>query len=359
MANNKKQNNPTRIEGWLALFTVGLIAALLRTIYHLFTDSPLTAPEIETFNKYQAGLGDILETVELFEVIIIVLAIALMSTTLVLILKKRKIAKRLAIITLLFLAVDGLSIYLIVSLIAKLSSLPEIMSTQAGITMVRNILAACIWIPYFMVSKRVKSTLIRTKGDGTDTHAISQEAVEKVRGRPQANQQLALTIAIALVILVITLGFSAFVTGGQFFKWRTKVVQEKKPETFRQENTGNYNINYTQRQICGGGEDYLSCVNSHVTLYNSICVGKSLTDGAESTCASLLDFIHDVQNRSATCGYGCVTQVADDGLWGWPYLELEPETRQVSNNDGASEITRPSLCFVKIGTVAIGECDEK
>src|SRR5699024_9428318 len=27
-------------------------------------------------------------------------------------------------------------------------------------------------------------------------------------------------------------------------------------------------------QICGGGEDYLSCLNQHVTMYNTVCAGS-------------------------------------------------------------------------------------
>ena len=62
--------------------------------------------------------------------------------------------------------------------------------------------------------------------------------------------------------------------------------------------------------------------------------------------------------RYANCGYDCYTIAGDDGRWGWQYLDLVPETRQVSNGDATEEITRTAFCFVKLGAVSIGECEE-
>lgn len=364
----QKRNKLIGLEGWLALFIVGQILALLLTVFRFFADGFLSSSDIAILNEHQSGLGDTLQSLTAFESVAIFVYVGLIITTLVLLFNKRKIAKPFAIATLLFAAVYGLIDYLVASSVFASSGLSgnveiQAMMSKYGSDVGRSIVGAFIWVPYFIVSKRVKATLTRTS-DNSIVHATAQKTAKIKDGERYGNDssprsQRIVKIAMAVIVLFIVLGFAVLVAGGQFFRWHEKVVQESRPATFRQENTGSYDISYTQRWICGGGADYLSCVNSHVTLYNSICVGKSLTATAESTCNDLLKFVNDTKQRSATCGYNCTTQADSSGHWGWQYLDLVPETHQVSNNDGVEEATRPAVCVVKIGWFAIGECSEE
>lgn len=129
-------------------------------------------------------------------------------------------------------------------------------------------------------------------------------------------------------------------------------------ETYHDEvyNTGYYNVVGTDKSICVGGEDYLSCVNSHVTMYNSICADKLLTSSAKLTCDSLDSFINDVKSRYKSCGYGCTTRGGSGEKWGWNYYTSseETETKKVSNND---EVTHIAHCYTNIWGSKWGECE--
>lgn len=151
-----------------------------------------------------------------------------------------------------------------------------------------------------------------------------------------------------LVVLTI-LGFASGYT--------VEIVdQQAHAATFSEVATGEYNLFASGDQICTGGEDYLSCVNSHVAVYNSSCSGRELTLAASSLCVELSAFIDDTKARYDGCGYGCTTVAGADGRWGWAYLDAVPVTVMQPNNDARQRITHDERCVFDLGPIEIGTC---
>ncbi|OYW84096.1 hypothetical protein B7Z17_04635, partial [Candidatus Saccharibacteria bacterium 32-49-10] len=154
------------LKGWLAFFIVGLFLALAVTIYRFFADGFITSSDIDYLNEYQIGLGDSVQTLIGFENLMIIIYVALVIITLVLLFQKRVLAKYFAIASLSFLAIYSIGDYLAATSIYSTTDLldtPEmeaVFSEAAG-DIGRNVLGALIWIPYFIVSKRVKATLTK------------------------------------------------------------------------------------------------------------------------------------------------------------------------------------------------------
>lgn len=166
MSKAERRQKLIGLEGWLALFVVGQVLALLITVFRLFTGGTLSPSDVSALNQYQTGLGDTIQNLTVFENLMIVTYIVLIITTLVMLFKKRKLAKSFAIATLVFAAIYGIVDYAIASSVfdssglSQNSELQSLLSKYAG-DIGRSIIAAFIWVPYFMVSKRVKATLIK------------------------------------------------------------------------------------------------------------------------------------------------------------------------------------------------------
>lgn len=314
------------LEGWLALFIVGQFFGIAITLFQFFYVGFFSSSEISTLNEFQTGLGDSLQLLATFENMAIVTYIAITITTLVLLFRRHYLAKQFAIATLLFGAIYCMLDYYLASTVFSSSDLAQnedIAATlrRASSDAGRAFLAAIIWIPYFLVSKRVARTLRVAPNSKRSKH------------EPEARGKLSLYISVAIlafIIAFISIGIGVIAIGAGL---SSGTLQEPKPKTFRTEYTGSNDISYSDNYICGGNADFYACINMHVSVYNSTCVSQSLSSSAHDTCDRLLEFINQLKSTYSTCGYDCKTVADAEGKWGWQYLQLVPETRQVSDYD--------------------------
>lgn len=195
-----------------------------------------------------------------------------------------------------------------------------------------------------VVDSRLRNEIPRTQTAGRAI-ALQPHSSSEPPPRKRYGWQVAVGVAAILLIVGFASGYSHEV-----------VDQEARPATQSEAPTGRFNVDRTSDQICGGGEDYLSCVNSHVAVYNSSCVGRQLTVFGKATCDSLSSFVDNIKAQYDGCGYGCETRVGDDGTWGWPYLSVTAETELVSNNDAVARITHTETCSFNLGPIKIGSC---
>ncbi len=165
MTKSEKRKKLIGLEGWLALFIVGQFLALLITIFRFFADGSLSSSDIGTLNQYQSGLGDTLRNLTAFESLMVIVYAALIVTTLVMLFRRRKAARSFAIATLIFGAVYGILDYSIASAVFGSSGLSQNVAIQTFMNKYagdvgRSLVGAVLWIPYFIVSRRVKATLV-------------------------------------------------------------------------------------------------------------------------------------------------------------------------------------------------------
>ena len=149
-----------KIGGWLILVAIGLIFAPIRLLVVLFKDllpalsadtwSRLTTPGTEAYHPLWAPLL-------LFEVIGNCLFILSPVIIAVFFFQRKRFVPRLIIVLLLanlvFVTIDYFAADLIPFVAAQedLGSLKEL---------IRALIACAIWVPYFLVSKRVKGTFV-------------------------------------------------------------------------------------------------------------------------------------------------------------------------------------------------------
>lgn len=165
MTKAEKRKNLIGAEGWLALFVVGLFLSTALTAYNFFYGGVgASSSDVQSLNDYQSGLGDSWQVLMAFENIGLLIYIGLLIASIVLILQRKKIAKPVIITALIYSVLYNSLDYAAASSLFGSTDLIKYMqsdlSKSAGY-IARGILAAIIWIPYFLVSKRVKATLTK------------------------------------------------------------------------------------------------------------------------------------------------------------------------------------------------------
>lgn len=150
------------IGGWLILVVIGLVIspiriALLLAENHvpLFSDGTwevLTSPSSESYHALWAPLI-------VFEVVGNLLLILLTLATLCFLFMKSKHTPMIAIIWLVAGAVFVFADYVFAQQIPLIATQPT--DPDAVSELVRAVVGTAIWVPYFLVSKRVKATFTR------------------------------------------------------------------------------------------------------------------------------------------------------------------------------------------------------
>ncbi|HKZ21923.1 MAG TPA: DUF2569 domain-containing protein [candidate division Zixibacteria bacterium] len=155
------QPSSDKIGGWLILVAIGLIFTSLRILLLTFKDiipvfapqtwSVLTTPTSAVYHPLWAPLliGELVGNL-----FFVCLGIVLV----VLFFQKRRIFPKLAILYLLANLVFVVGDTLVAGLIPVVAQQDNTSSVKE---IVRSVVGAGIWVPYFIMSKRVKSTFVR------------------------------------------------------------------------------------------------------------------------------------------------------------------------------------------------------
>lgn len=146
---SEKDKKLVGISGWLALFMVGLFIGLGFSAYYGLLD--LGALGTDSLRSFTG--------VFLTELICNALLFVLALLSIIYIIKHKRIGKSLAIAYMVTAIVVGLVDYGLVSSIASQLENSEAILSDTGGQAGRAVFYGCIWIPYFLVSKRVKLTL--------------------------------------------------------------------------------------------------------------------------------------------------------------------------------------------------------
>jgi Protein of unknown function (DUF2569) len=153
-------NEPKGLGGWLTLVIIGLVVSPLRTAYFLvtgvapiFTEGAWSALTTPGSPAYHALWGPLIALELMGNLGLIALAIA----ALILLLRRSRHAPKVAILWLSWAVLFVVTDYFLGHLIPAVAAQPDPESTT---DLVRTIVGATIWIPYFLVSKRVKNTFV-------------------------------------------------------------------------------------------------------------------------------------------------------------------------------------------------------
>lgn len=163
MTKQERRKKLIGLEGWLALFIVGTSIGILLGVVNLLSYGP-------TFNELSSASTEAIDYVNAitpalwFEILTNILSIGLAVWLIVLLAQYRRLAKKVAIIYLVSNAVFIVIDYAwVLSVLEAFNIMQYVQAELNGVArdMGRAIIGAFIWVPYFLVSKRVKATLTK------------------------------------------------------------------------------------------------------------------------------------------------------------------------------------------------------
>ena len=162
MAAVKQEQNLDGIRGWLILFLITLLVSpiriclfLYRNFVPLFSDGSferLTTPTSDVYHPLWMPLLT-------FEIVCNCLIIVFGLFVLFYLIRKSKKTPKLAIAWLILGFIFVVGDYFFADMIPLIAAQPEDPETIKEVA--RSTIGAVIWVPYFLVSKRVKATFTR------------------------------------------------------------------------------------------------------------------------------------------------------------------------------------------------------
>lgn len=161
LSKDEKRKKLIGLEGWLALYVVGLVITALVAIYSLITYSEIF-DDLEIIRNNSYEMYQSFTPVLGFEILYQIIMVLLITVLVIQLARHKKAAKPLAITYMSLLLLCTIVDYALVSELALSYNLDmqAELTDQAG-AVGRNFIYLAVWLPYFLVSKRVKATLTK------------------------------------------------------------------------------------------------------------------------------------------------------------------------------------------------------
>jgi len=151
---------PKGLGGWLVIVVIGFFAGGTFTFVHLFTNHYFNLDQWQSLvESGQSAYPGVWAFGILFELITLMCVVAIDVLCLVLFYKKDYRFPRYAIIRLVFIFAAGF-IGLLIQVILRNELQPGVMASK-GYALIGAMVALSIWLPYLLVSKRVKNTFVK------------------------------------------------------------------------------------------------------------------------------------------------------------------------------------------------------